>query len=287
MNYCIQGAQVLHPDGFTQGDLLIEDGRIVSDLSDEPCLVDATGCWILPGIIDLHGDAFERAMTPRPGVDFPVAQGLAENDAALIACGITSFFYAITDGFEPGLRSRATVRRLLHHLEDLAPRLRCRSMVHIRHETANVEAPEELRDWMQQGRIHLLSLNDHLPNLDDAERLQRYRRGLTRRVSMDDTEISAFLHGLQAQHAQGLQIVDQLCAWTDYRRRLSALPHYQWAGAGNPRRCRFGLVAALPGCYLGTGGRSPPPSGLVGSVCPALVAGLCPRTGARPHRKTV
>jgi alpha-D-ribose 1-methylphosphonate 5-triphosphate diphosphatase len=26
---------------------------------------------VLPGIIDIHGDAFERQIQPRPGIDFP------------------------------------------------------------------------------------------------------------------------------------------------------------------------------------------------------------------------
>ena len=34
--------------------------------------LDAGGLLVLPGIVDLHGDAFERQMMPRPGVDFPV-----------------------------------------------------------------------------------------------------------------------------------------------------------------------------------------------------------------------
>ena len=33
--------------------------------------IDASGLMVLPGIVDLHGDAFERQMMPRPGVDFP------------------------------------------------------------------------------------------------------------------------------------------------------------------------------------------------------------------------
>ncbi|HMI12766.1 MAG TPA: alpha-D-ribose 1-methylphosphonate 5-triphosphate diphosphatase, partial [Bradyrhizobium sp.] len=34
--------------------------------------IDARDLLVLPGIVDLHGDAFERQIMPRPGVDFPV-----------------------------------------------------------------------------------------------------------------------------------------------------------------------------------------------------------------------
>ena len=32
--------------------------------------IDARGLLVLPGIVDIHGDAFERQMMPRAGVDF-------------------------------------------------------------------------------------------------------------------------------------------------------------------------------------------------------------------------
>jgi len=31
--------------------------------------IDASGLLVLPGIVDLHGDAFERQMMPRPGTE--------------------------------------------------------------------------------------------------------------------------------------------------------------------------------------------------------------------------
>ncbi|HEX9208867.1 MAG TPA: alpha-D-ribose 1-methylphosphonate 5-triphosphate diphosphatase, partial [Bradyrhizobium sp.] len=34
--------------------------------------IDARNLLVLPGIVDLHGDAFERQMMPRAGVDFPI-----------------------------------------------------------------------------------------------------------------------------------------------------------------------------------------------------------------------
>jgi len=43
-------------------------------------------------------------------VTIPLPVALAENDAALLAAGITTAFLSMTDGFEPGLRSRTQVR---------------------------------------------------------------------------------------------------------------------------------------------------------------------------------
>jgi hypothetical protein len=36
--------------------------------------IDASGLLVLPGIVDIHGDAFERQMMPRPRVTFPLVR---------------------------------------------------------------------------------------------------------------------------------------------------------------------------------------------------------------------
>lgn len=166
-------------------------------------VIDACGGYLLPGIIDLHGDAFERHITPRAGTLFPLELALAANDASLVANGITTFYYSITDGFEPGPRSRDTVRKLLLALEELMPKFSCQAKVHIRHEKVNTEGHGELTDWLRNGRIHMLSLNDHLPQLDNERAVKRYLAGLQRRVTMDDDTTQEFLSSLQGRRELG------------------------------------------------------------------------------------
>lgn len=208
----IRGAHLLTSEGWeNDSTLLIEDGCIAAigeaaerAVAGHPVpVVEAHGRWILPGIIDLHGDAFERDITPRAGTQFPLELALSANDANLVAHGITTFFYSITDGFEPGPRSRETVRRLLTTLEALSSRFACQSRIHIRHEKVNTEHHEELMDWIAQGRIHMLSLNDHLPPMDLPAKVERYVAGLQRRVTMSEAETESFLAGLQAARPLG------------------------------------------------------------------------------------
>ena len=150
----IQGADVLTSLGWLKDTtVVIEEGRFVSI---EPLtspkgatLVDARGLQMLPGIIDLHGDAFERMISPRPGISFPLPMAIAENDCNLIAAGITTFFYSITDSYEPGLRSREMARQIIEFIgEKNQQSLSCDSRIHIRHEQANIERHEELCGWL-------------------------------------------------------------------------------------------------------------------------------------------
>ena len=73
--------------------------------------IDARGLLVLPGIVDLHGDAFERQMMPRPGVDFPIDVALIDSDRQAIANGITTVFHGVTWSWEPGLRGAENARR--------------------------------------------------------------------------------------------------------------------------------------------------------------------------------
>jgi alpha-D-ribose 1-methylphosphonate 5-triphosphate diphosphatase len=70
----LRGARVLWPDGFGTGDLSLAEGVIGP--SARPRVVDLSGFLILPGIVDAHGDGFERHLAPRPSAPFPSEVGL-------------------------------------------------------------------------------------------------------------------------------------------------------------------------------------------------------------------
>ncbi len=124
--------------------------------------LDAGGLKILPGIVDLHGDAFERQIMPRAGVDFPADVALADSDRQAIGNGITTVFHATTWSWEPGLRSGDSARQLLDAIETLRPQLAADTRFHLRHETYNLDAEAEIAQWLSGGRIDLFAFNDHM-----------------------------------------------------------------------------------------------------------------------------
>jgi alpha-D-ribose 1-methylphosphonate 5-triphosphate diphosphatase len=127
--------------------------------------IDGRDLLVLPGIVDLHGDAFERQMMPRPGVDFPADVALVDSDRQAIANGITTVFHATTWSWEPGLRSADNARRLLVAIESLRPQLAADTRFHLRQETYNLDAEHEIRQWLGEGRIDLLAFNDHMSSI--------------------------------------------------------------------------------------------------------------------------
>jgi alpha-D-ribose 1-methylphosphonate 5-triphosphate diphosphatase len=108
------------------------------------------------------GDAFERQMMPRPGVDFPVDVALIDSDRQAIGNGITTVYHATTWSWEPGLRSGENARQLLQAIESLRPQLAADTRFHLRHETYNLDAEAEISQWLSDGRIDLFAFNDHM-----------------------------------------------------------------------------------------------------------------------------
>jgi alpha-D-ribose 1-methylphosphonate 5-triphosphate diphosphatase len=156
------GKVLLRSDGEQAVDVLVEDGRIAGiDRAGRGSELDARGLLVLPGIVDIHGDAFERQLQPRPGVGFAPDIALHDTEAQLLANGITTAFHGVTLSWEPGLRSLDAWRALLDALEARA--WTCDMRIHLRWEAYNLEALDvALRDIMA-GRVHLLAFNDHTP----------------------------------------------------------------------------------------------------------------------------
>lgn len=161
----VEGGRTLLGEEFVDSSLQTSGREIAAVGGARPggaLSIDARGLLVLPGIVDLHGDAFERQMMPRPGVDFPVDVALADSDRQAIANGITTVFHATTWSWEPGLRSGDNARLLLEAIESLRPKLAADTRFHLRHETYNLDAESEIVEWLSDGRIDLFAFNDHM-----------------------------------------------------------------------------------------------------------------------------
>ena len=161
----VEGGRALLGGDFLESSLSIADGEISAVGAGHgrgSIGFDARDLLVLPGIVDLHGDAFERQMMPRAGVDFPIDVALIDSDRQAISNGITTLFHATTWSWEPGLRSGDNARRLLEAVESLRPRLAADTRFHLRHETYNLNSEDEIGRWLSAGRVDLFAFNDHM-----------------------------------------------------------------------------------------------------------------------------
>ena len=156
------GTVLLGADGMVRTDLALQDG-LIDQIGVAGAGFDASGLLVLPGIVDLHGDAFERQLQPRPGVDFPADLALRDTESQLLANGITTAFHGVTLSWEPGLRSLTAWKALLDALD--SGTWTCDMRVHLRWEAYNLEALDTAIADIEAGRVHLLAFNDHTPSI--------------------------------------------------------------------------------------------------------------------------
>jgi alpha-D-ribose 1-methylphosphonate 5-triphosphate diphosphatase len=206
MELKIVGAQALLDAGLTDTPVHVSarDG-VISDVGADRAngrTLDAAGLMLLPGIVDIHGDAFERQIMPRPGVDVALDIGLVDSDRQAVANGITTVFHGVTWSWEPGLRGAANARAILAAIEELKPRLAADTKFHLRHETYNLAAEPEVIDWLGERRIGALAFNDHLPTADNLAKRADKLGQMVARSGVTYNEFVALVERLRGDGAE-------------------------------------------------------------------------------------
>ncbi|MCQ4160230.1 hypothetical protein NON00_09855, partial [Roseomonas sp. GC11] len=163
--WIITGGEVLRAGRMQAGALALAEGVVATAAPEGARRFDAAGLLVLPGIVDIHGDAHERQFQPRPGIGIPPAQALRDSEAQILAAGITTAFLGVTLSWEPGLRSLQAWRVLLAALAETEGRRAADLRVHLRFEADNLDALEDALADIAAGRVHLLAFNDHTPGI--------------------------------------------------------------------------------------------------------------------------
>jgi alpha-D-ribose 1-methylphosphonate 5-triphosphate diphosphatase len=207
----IGGRALLHEQGLTIQDVHT-NGAVIATGPGDGRLLDASGLLVLPGIVDLHGDAFERQVQPRPGVDFPMDLAVPETEAQLLANGITTAFHGVTLSWEPGLRSATAWTALLAALAAHRPRQLCDMRVHLRWEAFNLEALDLALAAIAAGEVHLLAFNDHTPSIlrKMADPVTGAKYSDRAGMALDD--FRALATGIGARHEEVPEAAERIAA---------------------------------------------------------------------------
>ena len=153
----VLGAQGLHRDGLSFAEGVIVDAPVGRE-------VDLTGYLVLPGIVDVHGDGFERHLAPRRGAMKQMAEGLVAVEAELAANGITTATLAQFVSWEGGVRSPEFAEQVFSHLRDVAPQMVTDLRGQLRFETYQLDLFDSLPQKMAEWGLRYIVFNDHLPH---------------------------------------------------------------------------------------------------------------------------
>lgn len=156
------GGDVLLPCGLATTRLSMAEGLITADPAGR--VIDLSGYRILPGIIDVHGDGFERHMAPRRGAMKQMNEGILAAEAEIAANGITTAVMAQFVSWEGGLRGLGFADQVFKALiatqgdvvTDLRPQLRFETHLLELYD----DLPQRIADW----QVSYVVFNDHLPH---------------------------------------------------------------------------------------------------------------------------
>lgn len=157
----LTGARVLTPEGFTDETVSIDAGRIAA--TAEGHSVDLSGLWILPGMIDLHGDGFERHIAPRRGALKDLSPGLHAADAELASSGITTAMLAQFFSWEGGMRGPDFAERFAAAL-GAETGLLTEMKLQLRLETHLLDEYERFEALVESSGAAYVVFNDHVPH---------------------------------------------------------------------------------------------------------------------------
>jgi len=190
----IYGGRVITPHGvLNKGTVVIEGGHIVEvsprTMGCRSGDIDASGLWVMPGLIDTHSDAIEIELQPRPNSIMPFEVSFFELEKKLVVQGITTMYHCLSFSEIPGntLRANQTVVANVARVHDYArsEHALINHRIHVRYEIRNMPGAEFVKELIKDGRVHQLSFMDHTPGqgqFKDVERLLEYmikRRNLS------------------------------------------------------------------------------------------------------------
>ncbi|MCZ8376980.1 MAG: alpha-D-ribose 1-methylphosphonate 5-triphosphate diphosphatase [Beijerinckiaceae bacterium] len=205
MTILIQGGSALLENGFEPTDLLASrEGLLLEPRGLGARLrFDAAGLLVLPGMVDIHGDAFERQIMPRPGVGFPIPMALLDTDRQLVANGITTACHGVTCSWEPGLRGQENANALIEAVAQLRPDLMADTHVHLRHETFNLDGEAVLAGWIAGGRLRVLAFNDHMEGVVKTTTGKKSKLGrMVERSGLDEAAFVGLVDTLWARREE-------------------------------------------------------------------------------------
>ncbi|MEG6586452.1 phosphonate metabolism protein PhnM [Dendrosporobacter sp. 1207_IL3150] len=222
--YLITNGQVVTEDAILEShEVLIRDGLIEGifpsgTIGHELCrnVIDANGGYISPGFIDIHADFIETMASPRPTSVMDFGLSIRETEKVLIGHGITTMFHSLSlykedeFGFKP-IRQAKNVRKLIDLIDASHNRQHLiRHRFHARFEIDNFDEIENLKQYLDQNKVHLVSFMDHSPGQGQYRDLEVFRTTLKGYKDITDQAIDGIIAKNQLKEKLTIQMIKEI-----------------------------------------------------------------------------
>ncbi|MEM6303944.1 MAG: alpha-D-ribose 1-methylphosphonate 5-triphosphate diphosphatase [Pseudomonadota bacterium] len=207
----LTGAKVLTPRGLEETPLSFSEG-VITD-APEGRAVDLSGYLVLPGIIDLHGDGFERHLAQRRGAMKQLDQGLVACEAELAANGITTAYLAQFVSWEGGMRGPEFANQVFGAIRATSAQVVSDLRAQLRFEINLLDHYDGLRDMIARHDVGYVVFNDHLPHDRlAAGKVPRSLTGQALKARRSPEKHHAYMKELHANSHLVPAALDALCA---------------------------------------------------------------------------
>ena len=205
------GAEVLGPGGLRPDTVSFAEGRIVDAPVGRP--VDLSGFMVLPGIVDLHGDGFERHLAQRRGAMKQMDEGLVACEAELAANGITTAVLAQFVSWEGGMRGLDFADKVFRAIRNTSDQVVTDLWAQLRFETHLLDLYDDLPDRLRDWDVSYVVFNDHLPHDRlEAGKTPRRLMGQALKAGRSPEKHHAYMLDLHSRRAAVPDALDDLCA---------------------------------------------------------------------------
>jgi len=216
MQTIIRSNNVLINGKFQGADVVIQGDKItaVEPYNSIDIAIDLGDRRVVPGFVDLHGDAIEKELEPRPGAKFPTKMAVIELDKKLSMAGVTTMYHAIGFNDEELSKGRGTEqsRELIEEIyEANSSHLGVDNLVHARFEITSESSLETIKKLITNKKVDMLSIMDHSPGQGQFKTLEAWKKYHLSAYSIDDEDVSEYLEKKLSKDKVG--IVEDLVAF--------------------------------------------------------------------------
>ena len=204
-------ARLVLDDEVVNGSLFSHKGmieRIDQGTSAVNSVIDLQGDYLMPGMVEVHTDNFERHLMPRPKVRWDDAPALLAHDAEIAAAGITTVLDALGVGeADPESVRGSEWDSVLNCIAEFSERgtLRADHLLHVRCELPAPNTLELFAPFVGNPMVRMISLMDHTPGQRQWENLEHAwiyfsgKKGWSREKFDERVAMSIELQSLYAQ----------------------------------------------------------------------------------------
>ncbi|RJE91314.1 alpha-D-ribose 1-methylphosphonate 5-triphosphate diphosphatase [Paenibacillus sp. 1011MAR3C5] len=205
----IADGNVVLEDRMIQASIAVENGRIAAIIEEKDkerwiehwngsaAFLQAAGKYVLPGLIDIHCDAIEKEVQPRPNTLFPLDMAFLEFERKLPVHGITTMYHSLSLGVGLSLRGDHLLTEMVELIHRYSKqRSMIRNRVHLRYEVTHQHGLPIVKQFIEEDKIHYLSFMNHSPGQGQYRKPGSFESYVMKNQGVSMEEVQQIVHDL-------------------------------------------------------------------------------------------